>query len=71
MLIQDLAKKITPEDRDLLNTLFRRKFFKEEQESIIDIFERYTGVKVSRGCGKCRSEIIYKIQKILKILNND
>jgi len=70
MLIKDLADKITEEDIELLNKLFRRKFFKEEQEEIINIFERYTGVKTSRSCGKCRSETLYKVQRVLQIINN-
>lgn len=68
MLIQDLARRVNKDDEKKLRKLWKRRYYKPEQEQIIDIYEGYIGKVVNRSCGKCRSSAIDKIQKLLNFL---
>lgn len=67
MLIKDLAKKLSDTDVQKLEFLMNRKNYREEQEEIFSMFEKYVGEKVDRSCGKCRSETVFKMLKVLKV----
>lgn len=71
MLINDLARILKREDLEELRELWKMRFYTEQQNRILDIYEDYIKQKLPRKCGKCRAEYIDKIRKVLKILEND
>lgn len=71
MLITDFANNLSDLDLSLLELYWKRRFYPEEQNKMLNIYEKYIGIKLNRGCGKCRSEYLSKIGRVLKIKEND